>query len=79
MFIFGFDVCVCAKVHSDSFAHDGFAVEDLSDADGRVFIVEGDDDSSKGLQRRPRVDWRGGIDQFLDGLEIVGAKDGFVL
>lgn len=38
-----------AKVAAHDFAHDFFTVEDLSDPNGRVFVIEGNDDSAEGF------------------------------
>lgn len=68
-----------AEIDLDALAHDGFAVEDLADADGGGIVEEGDDDAAEGAQGRPGVDWGGGVDEVFDGLEVVGAEDRGVL
>lgn len=73
--VFDFDRGRLAEVDSYSFAHDGFAIENLADANGGFFVEEGYDYTSEGFERCPRVDWRRGVNEVFDGLEVVGAKD----
>lgn len=79
MLVAGLDVGLCAEVDLDDLAHDGFAVEDLLNADGGVGVKEGNDDAGEGLEGCPGVDWGGGIDEVFDGLEVISAEDFFVL
>lgn len=76
-------VCVdgggLAKVGAAAFAHDGLAVPDGAHSDGIVVGVEGDEDTAEGFERGPGVDGSGLADQLLDGLQVVGAKDGEVV
>jgi len=64
-----------AEVDLDALAHDGFAIEDLADADGGVFVEEGHDYATERSEGCPGVDWSGGVDQVFDCLEVVGAED----
>jgi len=73
----GLDVRVCAKVDLHHVAHDSFAIEDLLDADGGVFIVEGDDDAREGLEWCPGVDGGGSVDEVFDCEEVFGTEDIF--
>lgn len=75
MLIFGLDLSVVSKIDLDALAHDSFAIEDLTDSNGRVFVEEGDDYAAEGAQGCPRVDWRRSVDEVFDGLEVVGAED----
>jgi len=75
MLVFGLDLSVVAEIDLDALAHDGFAIEDLADSNGGVFVEEGDYYAAEGAERCPGVDWRGGVDQVFDGLEVVGAED----
>ena len=49
----GLDGRRLAEVDTHPVAEDGFAVEDLSDSDGRVDVVEGDDDAAEGSEWGP--------------------------
>jgi len=51
--VFGLDGGRLAEIDFDTLAHYGFAVEDLADANGRVFVEEGDDDAAEGLEWCP--------------------------
>lgn len=64
-----------AKVDLYSLAHDSLAIENLSDSDCGVFIVEGDYNAAEGLQRGPGVYGRGGVDEVFDDLEVVWTED----
>jgi len=75
MFVFGLDLRVVAEIDFDALAHDGFAVEDLADSNGRVVVEEGHDYAAEGAQGGPGVDGCGGVDEVFDGLEVVGAED----
>jgi hypothetical protein len=75
VFVFGLDLSVVAEIDFDALTHDGFAIEDLADADGGVVVEEGDDYATEGAEGRPRVDGGGGVDEVFDGLEVVGAED----
>ena len=75
MLVFGFDRRSVAKINLYSLAHDSLAIENLSDSDCGVFIVEGDYNAAEGLQRGPGMDGRGGVDEVFDDLEVVWAED----
>jgi len=75
MLVLGLDVGWVAKIHLDTLPHYCFAVENLSDSDGRVLVEEGDYDAAEGLKRRPGVDRRRGVDEVFDSLEVVCAED----
>lgn len=77
VFVARFDVGVCAEVDFDYVAHDGFPVENLLDADGGILIVERDDDTREGFERRPGVDSGRGVDKVFDREEVLRAKDVF--
>jgi len=77
VFVARLDVGVGAEVDLDDIAHDGFAVEDLLDADRGILVVEGDNDAREGLERRPGVDRGRAVDQILDGDEVLRAEDVF--
>lgn len=64
-----------AEVDLDGDAHDLLAVEDVADARGRLVVHEGDDDAAEGLEGRPDVDGRRGVDQVADDLQVVRAED----
>jgi len=74
MLVLGLDVGWVAEIHLDTLAHYCFAVENLSDTDGRILVEEGNYDATEGLERRPGMDRRRGIDEVFDGLEIVCAE-----
>jgi len=75
MLVLGLDVGWVTEIHLDTLPHYCFAVEDLSDPDSGVLVKEGDYDATEGLQRRPGVDRRRGVDEVFDGLEIVCAEN----
>jgi len=75
MLILGLDVGWVAEIHLDTLTHYCFAVENLSDSDGGVLVEEGDYNAAEGLERCPGMDRRRGINEVLDGLEIVCAED----
>jgi len=79
MLVDGLDRRRLAEVDAHPVAEDGFAVEDLPDPDGRVDVVEGDDDAAEGFEWGPRVQRRGLVDQVADGEEVRGVEDGGVL
>lgn len=68
MLVFGFDRSGISEVDFYALAHDGFAVEDLADADGGGFFEERDDDAAEGLEGCPGVDGRRGVYEVFDGL-----------
>jgi len=53
MFVFDFDRGWLAEVDFYSFAHYGFAVENLADANGGIFVKEGYDYAAEGFKRCP--------------------------
>jgi len=63
------------KVDFYPLTHDSLAIENLSDSDCGLLVVEGDYDAAEGLQRGPGVDGRGGVDEVFDDLEVVWAED----
>lgn len=63
-----------AKVDFYPLAHDGLAIEDLSDADRGVFVKERDNDAPEGFKWRPGMDWCRGVDEVFDALEVVWSK-----
>ena len=75
MLVLGLDGCRVTEVDLHALAHDGLAVEDLADADGGGVVEEGDDDAAEGAQGGPGVDWRRGVDEVFDGLQVVGVED----
>lgn len=58
MLVFGFDGGWLAEVDFHTLAHDFFAIEDFSNANGGFLAEEGDNDSAKGFERCPGVDGR---------------------
>lgn len=77
MFIARFDIGVCAEVNLDHIAHNSFTVENLLDTNRGILVVEGDDDAREGLEGRPSVNGRRGVDKVLDGEEVLRAEDIF--
>lgn len=75
MGVFGGDGGRLAEVDAHSLAHDFFAVEDLTDADGGFFREEGNDYAGERFQRGPGMNGGGCVDEFFDGLKIVCAED----
>lgn len=70
---------VLAKVDAAALTHDRLAVPDRADGDGVGLGIEGDEDATEGLERRPSMNRRGLEDQVLDGFEVIGAEDREVL
>ena len=74
MLVFGFDGSGSAEVNSYALTHDCFAIKDCADSNGGFLVKEGYDDAAHTLKWCPGVNGGGGIDEFFDGLEIVGAE-----
>lgn len=72
------DRCRLAKVDAALLTHDGLVVPDLSDGDGRLLVVEGDDDASERLERGEGVDGGRLGDEVADDVEVLGEEDGRV-
>jgi len=72
--VFDFDGGWLAEVDFYSLAHYSFAIEDFADSNSGFFIEEGNYYSAERLERCPGVDWRRGVNEVFDGLEVVGAE-----
>jgi len=72
------DRCRLAKVDAALLTHDDFVVPDLSDGDGGLLVVEGDDDASERLERREGVDGGRLGNEVADDVEVLGEEDGRV-
>lgn len=72
------DRCRLAKVDAALLTHDGLVVPDLSDGDGGLLVVEGDDDASERLERGEGVDGGRLGDEVADDVEVLGEEDGRV-
>lgn len=72
------DRCRLAKVDAALLTHDSLVVPDLSDGDGGLLVVEGDDDASERLERGEGVDGGRLGDEVADDVEVLGEEDGRV-
>lgn len=72
------DRCRLAKVDAALLTHDDLVVPDLSDGDGGLLVVEGDDDASERLERGEGVDGGRLGDEVADDVEVLGEEDGRV-
>lgn len=64
-----------SEIDLDALAHNRLAIEDMSDTDLRIVIIEGDDDALESAERSPGVDWDPGVDEVFDSLEVVCSDD----
>ena len=75
MLVFGLDLSVVSEIDLDPLAHDSFAIEDLPDSNGGIFVEEGDDDAAEGAQGCEGMDRGGCVDEVFDRLEVVRSED----
>lgn len=55
MLVLGFHGCRLTEIDLQTLAHDSLAIPHLPDINGSLFIVEGDQDATERLERRPSV------------------------
>lgn len=75
MLISGLDIRLLAKVDSAAIANNGFSIPNSADGDGGIDVEEGDDDATKGFERRKGMDWRNLSNQPSDALQVVWSED----
>ena len=75
MLIFRLNVGWLSEIHLDPLPHYCFAIKDLADSDSGVLVKERDYDAAEGLEGRPGVDRRRGVDEVFDSLQVVCAED----